>query len=198
MITPIFQSLQNLSLNIVKNRLKEAEKSEDSDLTIIAQNLPEEIPICKIEEELRDYIRTFKFTRKITHLFVHCTATQPNTTITSIQNYWKNSLGWKNPGYHIILPKDGFTILMDFNGIANGVAGFNTHGVHISYIGGIDKSGKAKDTRTLIQTKLIGAFIEEMLKRFPSIKILGHNEVSKKACPSFKMKEQYPKYWTGK
>jgi len=198
MIRGLFQQLQTLSLAQVKERIREAQTAEDSDLVIITENLSEEAPVCKHEQELRDYIRTFKFTRRITHLFVHCTATQPTATVTSIQNYWRNSLGWRNPGYHVILPQEGFTVLMDFNGICNGVAGFNTHGVHISYIGGINPQGRALDTRVEMQTRLIEVFIEEMVKRFPSIKILGHNEAANKACPSFRVKEQYPKYWTGR
>jgi N-acetylmuramoyl-L-alanine amidase len=198
MIIPIFPPLQQLSLNIVKNRLKEAQTAEDADFVVIPINLTEEAPICKFEQELRDYIRGAKITRKITHLFVHCTASQPHTTVSSIQNHWR-TLGWKNPGYHILLTQDGFTVLLDFNGVSNGVAGFNSHGVHISYIGGIDKNGKALDTRTEMQKRLIEVFIEEMVRRFPNIKVLGHNEApnSNKACPSFLVKKEYPKYWTG-
>jgi N-acetylmuramoyl-L-alanine amidase len=192
------QTLKALSVAQLKERIREAQISEDADLIVIAENLPEQAPVCKHEQELRDYIRAFKFTRRITHLFVHCTASQPTATVSSIQNYWRNSLGWKNPGYHILLSQEGFTVLMDFNGISNGASGYNTHGVHISYIGGINRQGKALDTRTAMQTKLIDVFIEEMTKRFPKIKVLGHNEVANKACPSFKVRDAYSKYWTGK
>jgi N-acetylmuramoyl-L-alanine amidase len=197
MIKAIFPSLQQLSLDVVKNRLKEAQTQEDADLVIIPVNVPEQAPVCKNEQELREYIRNVKITRRITHLFVHCTASQPHATVSSIQNHWK-TLGWRNPGYHILLTQEGFTLLMDFNGVSNGVAGFNTHGVHISYIGGIDRNGKALDTRTTMQCRLIEVFIEEMIKRFPNIKVLGHNEVSNKACPSFKVKNEYSKFWTGR
>ena len=45
--------------------------------------------------------------RDIKYLVVHCTATPKNTTIKSIQNYWKNNLGWKNVGYHYIIESNG-------------------------------------------------------------------------------------------
>jgi N-acetylmuramoyl-L-alanine amidase len=178
----------------------EPEKYEDEDEVIIPieEIAPEQAPICKDEQALREFVRNAKITRRITHLVVHCTATQPEATITSIQNYWRNSLGWKSPGYHIILPTNGFTSLLDFNGVSNGASGYNQIGVHISYIGGIDKLGKAKDTRTEMQTRLINAFIEEMKLRIPNIKVLGHNEIANKACPSFKVKNEYPQHWTGK
>mgnify|MGYP000843468091 CR=1 FL=1 len=43
--------------------------------------------------------------RKITHIFVHCTATLPTATVESIQQGWR-SIGWKNPGYHYIIKAD--------------------------------------------------------------------------------------------
>jgi len=151
-----------------------------------------------LEMTLRNYVRDFKFKRNITHLFVHCSATQPEATVSSIQNYWKTHLGWKSPGYHIILPPKELVILADLNTVCNGVKGYNSNAVHISYIGGIDKVGKTKDTRTKIQARLIEIFMEETKKRFPKIKILGHNEVCNKACPSFSVKKEYPQHWTGK
>ena len=45
--------------------------------------------------------------RNINYIAIHCTATQPEASIASIQNYWKNNLGWKNPGYHYIIDRFG-------------------------------------------------------------------------------------------
>jgi N-acetylmuramoyl-L-alanine amidase len=151
----------------------------------------------KEEIELRQLVANAKVTRRITHLFVHCTATQPTATVSAILNYWRTKLEWKNPGYHILLSTDGFFQLANFDVVCNGVKGYNANSLHISYIGGIDKTGKPKDTRTESQTQLITAFIDEVKKKYPNIKVLGHNEVSNKACPSFSVKKEFPKYWTG-
>lgn len=152
----------------------------------------------KIEEmELRQLVVNASISRRITHLFVHCTATQPTATVSAILNFWRTKLGWKNPGYHILLPTDGFFQLANFDVVCNGVKGYNANSLHISYIGGIDKAGKPKDTRTESQTQLMTAFIHEVTKKYPSIKVLGHNEVSNKACPSFSVQKEFPKYWTG-
>lgn len=198
MIRPIFDTLFRTRFEKIRKALIEAREAEDADIMIIDEELEEDIPVCHVEEELREYIRTANITRKITHLFVHTTATRQNATVTAIQNYWRNRLGWRNPGYHIILPKEGFTVLADFNTVSNGARGYNAHGVHISYIGGIDHNTRPIDNRTEEQSRLIRVFIEEMVKRFPDIKVIGHNEVSNKACPCFQVKDEYPDFWTGK
>jgi N-acetylmuramoyl-L-alanine amidase len=45
--------------------------------------------------------------RTIKYLAVHCTATSQTVSISAIQSYWKNQLGWKMPGYHFIIKPDG-------------------------------------------------------------------------------------------
>ncbi len=46
-------------------------------------------------------------TRNIKYIVIHCTATDPQTKVEAIQNYWRNNLGWKSPGYHYIIQADG-------------------------------------------------------------------------------------------
>ena len=94
--------------------------------------------------------------RKINYIAIHCTATQPEASIASIQNYWKNNLGWKNPGYHYIIDRFGNVVnLLPIELVSNGVQGYNSQTINISYVGGIDKSGKPKDTRTEAQKQSI-------------------------------------------
>ena len=179
----------------IQEAQNEADRIEDEDF-IQVPYAKENCPISTDINELRTYIREAKITRKITSLTVHTTACGQDASVTSILNYWKRK-GWKNVGYHILLPKEGFTVLADFNTITNGALGYNGNGVHVSYIGGIDSKGKALDNRTESQKQLIHIFIDEMVSRFPNIKVIGHNEVAKKACPCFKVKDEYPQFWTG-
>ena len=87
--------------------------------------------------------------RTIKYIAIHCTATQPNAKIESILKYWRNVKKWKSPGYHYIIEANGhITQLLPDSEISNGVAGFNSVTVNVSYIGGIDQNGKPKDTRT--------------------------------------------------
>jgi len=194
-------AMHKLAAAQIKARIEEANRNEDDDFVRDTDVLHEKesAPVCKHEAELIEYIQNFKFTRKITHAFVHCTASRPDASVSSIQAHWRRK-GWKNDGYHIILPTEGFTLLVDFNSVSNGVLGYNSTGLHISYIGGVKlDNGKWKplDNRTESQKKLIEIFLREIKLRIPNIKIAGHNEAAKKACPSFKVKDEYPEYWTG-
>ena len=132
--------------------------------------------------------------REINYLVVHCTTTQPDAKIENIQNYWRKNLGWKSPGYHYIIKADGEIVpLLSIDKISNGVAGYNSQIINISYIGGIDKSGKPKDTRTEEQKSSILKLLKDLKKRFPSAKIQGHRDFPKvaNACPSFDAKIEY-------
>ena len=132
--------------------------------------------------------------RNINYIAIHCTATQPEASITSIQNYWKNNLGWKNPGYHYIIDRLGNVVnLLPIELVSNGVQGYNSQTINISYVGGIDKSGKPKDTRTEAQKQSILKILKELRVKFPKAKIQGHRDFPnvKKACPSFDAKKEY-------
>ena len=177
--------------------LAESEFCEDLDFMAVP-DIQEECPAAKSEQELREYFKNLSIKRKITHAVIHCAATQPTASVSSILNYWKNTLKWQNPGYHILIGTSGFTVLSDFNNVTNGAIGYNACGVHFSYIGGIDSSGKPKDTRTELQKHLLKVCLEEIRRLIPNNKVIGHNEVAAKACPSFKVKEAYPEFWTGK
>ena len=132
--------------------------------------------------------------RNINYIAIHCTATQPEASIASIQNYWKNNLGWKNPGYHYIIDHFGDVVnLLPIELVSNGVQGYNSQTINISYVGGIDKSGKPKDTRTEAQKQSILKLLKELRVKFPKAKIQGHRDFPnvKKACPSFDAKKEY-------
>ena len=117
-----------------------------------------------------------------------------SASIASIQNYWKNNLGWKNPGYHYIIDRFGNVVnLLPIELVSNGVQGYNSQTINISYVGGIDKSGKPKDTRTEAQKQSILKLLKELRVKFPKAKIQGHRDFPnvKKACPSFDAKKEY-------
>lgn len=130
--------------------------------------------------------------RTIKYIVLHCTATQPSATVKSIQNYWKNTLKWKNPGYHFLIEANGkVNSLLPIEQVSNGVAGFNSNSIHISYIGGIDKKGFPKDTRTPDQVSAQIQLIKDLKLKFPNAEILGHRDFPgvTKACPSFDVRE---------
>lgn len=132
--------------------------------------------------------------RDIKYIAIHCTATPQNTKVESILNYWRNNLGWKNPGYHyIILPNGSYQNLLPIDQVANGVAGYNSVSIHISYIGGIDTNGRHLDNRTNEQKRALIRLIMDMKAKFPKAIVQGHRDFPnvKKACPSFNAKTEY-------
>jgi N-acetylmuramoyl-L-alanine amidase len=132
--------------------------------------------------------------RTINYIVIHCTATQPDVKIESIKRYWKENLKWKNPGYHYMIKADGEIVnTLPIDQVSNGVAGWNSQIINISYIGGIDRSGNPKDTRTEEQKKSMVKLLRELKSKFPKAKIQGHRDFPNvyKACPSFDAKKEY-------
>lgn len=166
------------------------EDFSDPEEEMIVGEFKEAEPTCKHIGELIAYINSYKITRKITRVVFHCTATSQSATVSSIRDYWKKVLGWNNPGYHIIVTPDGsWTLLQEFNKIANGVAGINKDSIHISYIGGILSSGKAVDNRTSKQKQIFETIYFTLKNKLPGVTFHGHNEFSNKACPSYNVKQ---------
>jgi N-acetylmuramoyl-L-alanine amidase len=131
--------------------------------------------------------------RKIDYLVVHTTATPQSAKPESIQRYWRENLKWKSPGYHILIDAAG-TIhrLSELAKPTNGAAGFNSVSLHVSYIGGIDSTGKPIDNRTAAQKATMREVLTEWKRLFPNAKILGHRDLgAKKACPCFNAITEY-------
>lgn len=130
--------------------------------------------------------------RNIRYIVLHCTATPQNTKVSSIVNYWRNTLKWKHVGYHFIIDIHGnITQLQPLEKPTNGVKGYNAEAIHISYIGGIDKQGKPKDTRTPAQYNAMTGLVKALSAAYPKSKILGHRDFKGviKACPSFEVSQ---------
>jgi N-acetylmuramoyl-L-alanine amidase len=93
----------------------------------------------------------------VKNIVIHCSAGFGN--VESIKKFWRDTLGWRSPGYHIIVDLDGnLNQIAEFTAITNGVEGHNSDSIHICYIGGVEVAGKnqktgqniykGKDTRT--------------------------------------------------
>lgn len=118
--------------------------------------------------------------RNITRIFVHCTASyQSTTTEATLINEFKRK-GWKNPGYHYVVKPDGSVFnMLDESKIANGVQGYNSNSIHVSYIGGIDKTHpKGIDNRTDAQKATLVKLLTELKRKYPNAKIMGHRDIS--------------------
>ena len=143
----------------------------------------------------------------IKYLVIHCTATPPGREVTSDEiRRWhtspvsKGGRGWKQVGYTDMIHLDGkVERLVDNNEdanvdpweITNGAKGYNSVSRHVVYVGGVDANDfkKAVDTRTEAQKVALRRYVEDFHRRFPQIRIVGHNELAAKPCPSFDVQQ---------
>jgi len=140
--------------------------------------------------------------KPLTYLVIHCTATPEGRDVTSDEiRRWHTSpppkgRGWKQVGYADMIHLDGrVENLVPYNDddivdvweITNGASGINSISRHVVYVGGVDANDvkKARDTRTWLQELAMIKYVKETIARHPNIKVAGHNQFAKKACPSF-------------
>ena len=139
---------------------------------------------------------------ELKRLVLHCTATAEGREVTSGEiRAWhtnpvsKGGRGWKQVGYTDLIHLDGqIERLVDNNEdanvdpweITNGAAGYTSTSRHVVYAGGLARNGKTpKDTRTKEQREAMESYVRDFHRRFPKVRIVGHNELSAKDCPCF-------------
>lgn len=145
--------------------------------------------------------------KELKYLVLHCTATPAGREVTGDDiRRWhtspvsKGGRGWKQVGYTDLFHLDGSVERLVNNNedmnvdpweITNGAAGYNSVSRHIVYAGGVDANdvNKAVDTRTPAQKEAMKRYVLDFHKRFPGVKIVGHNQLAAKACPSFDVAE---------
>lgn len=126
--------------------------------------------------------------RPIKEIIIHCTATPEGREVTIGElRRWHRQRGFSDVGYHYIIHLDGRVEA----GRAVEEAGAHCQGhnrasIGVCYIGGVGKDGKTpKDTRTEAQKASLARLTERLLRLYPGAEVLGHNQLSAKACPSF-------------
>ena len=133
-------------------------------------------------------------------LFIHCSATKEGHDLGPdwVVNLHTVKKGWSRPGYSDVITLDGKLHNIrkwdSDNNISDweysfGVKGstlLNRNSRHVVYMGGVAEDGRtAKDTRTKEQLKSLETYIRFTVLQNPNIIVLGHNQVQRKACPSF-------------
>lgn len=140
---------------------------------------------------------------KLKYLVIHCTATPEGRDVYAADiRRWHTApvsaggRGWKQVGYTDLIHTDGRVERLVANNedanvdpweITNGAAGYNSVSRHIVYAGGVDANNvqKAKDTRTPAQKEALKRYVLDFHRKHPTVKIVGHNQLAAKACPSF-------------
>lgn len=130
--------------------------------------------------------------RKIKYLIIHCTDTPAGRKVTKqdIEKWHLEERGWSRVGYSDMIHLDGkVENLIPYDDdnyvepweISNGARGFNSISRHVVYVGGKNNI----DTRTFAQVEALEKYVRKTIENHPDIKVIGHNEVSVKTCPSF-------------
>ena len=143
--------------------------------------------------------------KQLKYLVIHCTATPEGREVSAADiKRWHTSpapsgRGWKQVGYTDLIHLDGTVERLVANNedanvdpweITNGATGYNSISRHIVYVGGCEAhTQKPKDTRTPAQREALKRYVLEFHRKHPTVKIVGHNELSAKACPSFDVQQ---------
>lgn len=145
----------------------------------------------------------------IDSIVIHCSATRANQDVRASDiDKWHKERGFKMIGYNFVIDLDGKVEKgrpLTMNGAH--CKGWNNHSIGICYVGGLDKFGNPKDTRTNAQKVSLMNLVYDLLDKFPDIsQILGHRDTSPdlngdgqitpnewiKACPCFEVKNEFP------
>lgn len=132
--------------------------------------------------------------RKISKIIVHCSATIEGQDIKTrtIRDWHVLGNGWDDIGYHYVIELDGSLHTgRDEDIIGSHCKGHNSESIGICYVGGLDKNGRPKDTRTDAQKSTMLSLIKRLKAKYPGAIVYGHNNFSSKACPCFDAKEEY-------
>jgi len=136
-------------------------------------------------------------TRKVNKIIIHCSATKEAQDFSASDiKEWHLDRGFRDIGYHYVIKLDGkieYGRNIDQQGAH--CRGENEHSIGICYIGGLDKDGKPKDTRTKEQKESLLDLIHSLNQCILnwSLVIQGHNQFSNKSCPCFDVEKEYGK-----
>ena len=132
--------------------------------------------------------------RKINLIVLHCSATKDTQTYTPEQlERDHRARGFIQAGYHFYIRRNGEIVSMrPVEQIPAHAKGFNRNSIAICYEGGLDVTGKPKDTRTIKKKESIRILLLLLLTHYPGARICGHRDLgAHKACPCFNAEEEY-------
>lgn len=126
--------------------------------------------------------------RPIDTIIVHCSATPPSMSDVGAEEIdrWHKERGWDGIGYHVVIRRDGKR--EDGRPLEKPGAharGHNANSIGVCLIGGVDEDGKPDANFTNVQYQMLYAELIRLTNLFPGAKVIGHRDVSDKACPSF-------------
>lgn len=154
-------------------------------------------------------------TQDIDAIVIHCSATRVGQDIKAADiDKWHKERGFAMIGYNYVIDLDGTVEVgrpLSCDGAhcnTSGTSGrsYNKHSIGICYVGGLDKNGKAADTRTQAQKTAMHKLVMELITKYPIVEVIGHRDASPdrnkdgqitpnewiKQCPCFDVRAEFP------
>lgn len=141
----------------------------------------------------------------VKRIVIHCTATREGQFVDAkMIDKWHRNQGWSGIGYHFVILLDGtIEVGRSESRWGSHVKGYNTGSIGVVYVGGLDRQGGAKDTRTPEQRESMARLVMELAEVYPDAEVLGHRDLSPdkdgdgvvephewlKMCPCFDVRE---------
>ena len=127
--------------------------------------------------------------KKTDFIIIHCAATKPSMDIDiATIDAWHRKRGFFSCGYHHVLTRSGKVQEgRNLYDIGANAKGYNNRSIGICLVGGVTQEDhtKAENNFTEQQWVSLEKLLIKLLRTFPSVKIIGHNQISEKDCPSF-------------
>ncbi len=127
-----------------------------------------------------------KIIKNIAHIVIRSTGTQPAKRMEQLKQEW----GELSPCHYVIKANGDVKKLSDEKKNAE------DNCIHIAYIGGIDKNGKPKDTRTRAQEDSMFDLIVKLSDTYSAARTIGYDEHTGKTedSPGFDVKTWLANY----
>lgn len=103
---------------------------------------------------------------------------------------WHRARGFFGIGYHYVIRRNGqLEKGRPLEKAGAHAEGYNANSIGICLVGGIDDKGKPQNNFTDAQWIELKRLVSELVEKYGALKIIGHNEVAHKACPSFSVQK---------
>ena len=126
----------------------------------------------------------------IKNIVLHYSATYPDQDL-DVDDIRKMHLarGFNDVGYHYVIKRDGTVQKGRADNVVGAhVAGHNTGSLGVCCIGGIERAtgpNVGVDNRTQAQKDATVLLVQNLLKKHPKAKVVGHRDLGPTQCPGF-------------
>lgn len=138
--------------------------------------------------------------RPINMIIIHCADTPANMNIGAKEiDQWHKQRGWDRIGYHYVIRRDGtLETGRAEHSIGAHAKGHNRHSIGICLVGGKGDDNTPETNFTRYQYRTLDSLIGVLTAKYKTARVIGHNDVSEKACPTFDVDKYMNIFYRGK